>query len=114
MSKTYIKSLRFLPQSYNFSEFEFEGGKAFDLGDDGKSQESMESAVNADTLLVLLLSAFDDRKKVILLYQILREAGYNLNHADCAKTMAITREGYMALLKEIKQRAKKVLNMTFQ
>ncbi len=28
MSKTYIKSLRFLPQSYNFSEFEFEGGKA--------------------------------------------------------------------------------------
>jgi len=56
----------------------------------------------------------DDRQKIILLYQVLREAGYNLNHADCAKTLSITRERYMVLLKDVKKRAGKILQMPLE
>jgi len=112
MPKTYLKTLQFLAQSYNFSEMNYPDGQSFDKSDDGSGADSMASVLQADAYLLHLLIGMNDRDKVILLYQIMREAGYNLNHADCAKTLSITRERYMVLLKNIKKRSAKILQIT--
>lgn len=111
MPKTYLRTLVFLAQSTNWSDMEFPGGEPFDAGDEGKEQDAMLSTMQADAFLLSLLHGFNDRQKIILMYQLLREAGYNLNHADCAKTFNITRERYMVLLKDVKKRAAKILQM---
>jgi hypothetical protein len=108
-------------ESKNFSELPNPAGggtdgvhdrqqnEQFDIGDDNHFIEQIDSNIQADMLLLELLHHLNDRQKIILLYQILREAGYNLNHADCAKTLSLTREHYMFLLKKMKERSAKVL-----
>ncbi len=115
MAKLNYKTI-FIPVSKNFSELTIvtqseEGDEAgeFVVGDDGKAADQVESDMQADAMLLDLLSRFTDRQKIILMYQILRESGYNLNHEDCARTLSLTREHYMTLLKEIKRKAQKII-----
>lgn len=131
MAKTYIKTLRkiqeinivgssqasrnrlpFIPVSHNFSDMKHPDGTEFDAGDEGQEQDQIISQMQADAFLLKLLQSFNDRQKIILMYQLLREAGYNLNHEDCAQTISITRERYMVLLKDVKKRAAKILQMS--
>ena len=111
MSKIYLKTLQYLSQSVNFSEMQFPDGEPFDAGDEGNAQDQMISYMQADAYLLNLLKGMNDRQKIILMYQLLRESGYNLNHSDCAATLNITRERYMVLLKDVKKRAAKILQM---
>lgn len=87
-------------------------GTAFDVGDNGNAADEMFSIIKADAFLLHLLKGMNDRDKIILLYQVLRGVGYNLNHEDCAKTLSITRGRYMVLLKAVKKRAEKILQTT--
>lgn len=112
MAKTYLKTLSYLSTSVNFSDMKYPDGKPFDAGDNGDSQEATYSNIQADIYLLNLLRSLDDRQKIILMFQILRESGYNLNHADCARTLSITRERYMVLLKAVKKRAAKILQFS--
>lgn len=114
MSKRYLRQLMFIPYSQNFSEMQQKDGTEFDAGDDGAGMDAMYSSLQADAALLVLLKGMNDRQKIILMYQVMREAGYNLNHADCAKTLCITRERYMVLLKEVKRRASKILQMPLE
>ena len=102
-----------ITESQNFSDLTVKGEdgeeEPFNIGDQNKAEEEMTSTTQVDILLLHLLFNFTDRQKIILLYQILREAGYNLNHEDCAKTLSITREHYMFLLKGVKSKAKKII-----
>ena len=112
MAKTYIKKLKraiMIAYSENFSEMDFPDGTPFDAGDEGEAADMMYSQVQADALLLSLLSGMNDREKIIMMYQVLRESGYNLNHAECAKTLSISRERYMVVLKGVKKRAAKIL-----
>lgn len=114
MAKTYVKTLRqimMVATSQNFSDMELPDGEQFDAGDNGEAAEMMVSQIQADTLLLSLLRNMNDREKIILMYQILRESGYNLNHEECAKTLNITRERYMVVLKDVKKRAAKILQI---
>lgn len=111
MAKTYLRTLVFLAQSTNFSDMKSPDGSEFDAGDEGGAEDLMLGQMQADAFLLALLGGFNDRQKIILMYQLLREAGYNLNHADCAKTLNITRERYMVLLKDVKKRAAKILQI---
>lgn len=103
-----------MPQSTNWSDMEMPDGEPFDAGDGGEAADMMVSMVQADVYLLSLLRGMSDREKIILMYQILRESGYNLNHADCAKTLNITRERYMVLLKGVKKRAAKILQIPLE
>ena len=100
--------------SRNFSELELPDGEPFDAGDQGEATDMMYSQVQADAYLLSLLRGMNDREKIILMYQILRESGYNLNHAECAKTLNITRERYMVVLKGVKKRAAKILQIPME
>lgn len=108
----------FVAESINFSELNSsntsnldfgEAHEDFDIGDNGKYSEDIFSKIQADILLFNLLCGLDDRQKIILLYQIVRDSGYGLRHEDCAKTLSLTREHYMFLLKGIKEKAKKII-----
>lgn len=114
MPKTYLKtlnSLLFVAQSTNFGELALADGEPFDAGDEGDAQEQILSHMQADAYLLALLKGMNDRQKIILMYQLLRDSGYNLNHEDCAKTLGITRERYMVLLREVKKRSAKILQI---
>lgn len=114
MSKINYKTL-LVPSSKNFSEFTTYNDdnevQHFEASDESSAEEEIISNMQADAMLLALLSSFNDRQKVILVYQILRESGYNLNHEDCAKTLSITREHYMFLLADIKKKAKKIIQL---
>lgn len=112
MTKINYRQIVVIPHSKNFSEIRAvtqEQTVEFDSGDEGQQVEDMLSTLQADALMLQLLYKFNDRQKIIFLYQALREAGYNLNHEDCAKTLSLTREHYMTLLKVVKEKARKVL-----
>lgn len=113
MAKVNYKTLMMIAESVNFSDLgrnqNDETVQEFDAGDNGRADDEIASNMQADSLLLTLLFGFNDRQKVILLYQILREAGYNLNHGDCAKTLSLTREHYMFLVSEVKKKARRVL-----
>lgn len=117
MPKINYKAILVLPEAKPFSDLAVpndEGELEFDVGDNGRDAEQMVSDVHADAVLLEMLYHMDDREKIILMYQILRESGYNLNHGDCAKTLSLTREHYMFLLKNVKKKAGKVLQETRQ
>lgn len=126
MPKINYRALLFLPEARTFTELaaeqvgnrdhtdnkdrdDYRDMEGFDASDNGKAAAQMLSDMQADALMLDLLFKFNDRQKIILLYQVLREAGYNLNHEDCAKTLSLTREHYMFLLKGVKTKARKVL-----
>lgn len=114
MAKTYMRRIHEIleiPTSQNFSDFKYPEGEEFNPGDGSSSEDAMISSAQADAYLLSLLKGMDDRDKIILMYQILRESGYNLNHADCAMTLNITRERYMVILKNVKKRAAKILQI---
>jgi hypothetical protein len=102
-----------LNESKNFGEMGVvtdEGVEHFDLGDNGEQAEGIISALQADFLLLSLLQRLNDRQKVILLYQVLREAGYNLNHEDCARTLSLSRKQYMFYVRKVKERSYKIIH----
>lgn len=109
-----------IPEARTFSQLQAEdqqriGDEAqdsgYDIGDGGKEADKMFGDIQAELLLVGLLEKFSDRDKVIILFQVARGAGYRLTHEDCAQTLSITRERYMVLLKSVKKRAAKILQI---
>ena len=114
MSRRYLRSIPFLPYAVTFTDMERPDGTQFDVGDKNEAVDAMESSLRADAALLHLLRRMNDREKIILMFQVLREAGYNLNHADCAKTLTLTRERYMVLVKGVRKKAGKILQMTIE
>lgn len=119
MNQVKYKPITFIPTSKNISEFpEFKNDngeiETFDIGDESKAVDQVDSNLQADALLLQLLSNMDDRSKIILLYQVLREAGYNLNHDDCAKTLSLSREHYMSLVKVVKNKSVKIIQTSYK
>lgn len=106
-----------IPEARTFSQLgnekmqEDDDDTEFDLGDNGKAAEEIIGSVQAELMLLGLLGKFSDRDKVIILFQVARGAGYHLTHEDCAATLSITRERYMVLLKSVKKRAAKILQI---
>lgn len=112
------RPIHFIPHSTNWSEMEtpndnsFEQSKEFDAGDESQQIDQTLSNLQADQTLFKLLMNLDDRGKIILLYQVLREAGYNLTHQECAKTLNMSRVWYSSETKEVKQKCIKIIQDT--
>lgn len=107
-----------IPEARSFSQLQAEEQQksedqdmGYDVGDGGRAAEEMMGSLNAELLMLGLLEKFSDRDKVIILFQVVRGAGYHLTHEDCAQTLSITRERYMVLLKNVKKRAAKILQI---
>lgn len=125
MQKTYVKSsngksnftveqiedLLSLARSKNFSEYDSlaEDGQ-FDATDNGRAEENMYTVIQTDVLLFNLLLNFSEIQKIIFLYLMMRESGYNLTHEECARTLSMKRESYMTVMRAVKKKAEKFFN----
>jgi len=100
----------FLPKAYPFSDFVFEKDEnQHQFGDEGEQEEKMFSQTNAEMLITKINSSLSDRDKVVFMYLLLRESGYKLTHDECAKTLSVSRQTYMKLVKNVKLRAAKLI-----
>lgn len=111
-----MRSIKYIPESTNFSvytkntpEENNDDDLPFETSDGGTQVEEELSKLNGDQLLINLLTGLDNRDKIVLLYQVLREAGYTLEHEDCAKTLSLSRSGYVILVKNVKRKCMKIL-----
>jgi hypothetical protein len=101
----------FVPKSINFSElkkeqrgdgFTFEVAKELEVSDNGLETELIEKNVEFEELIVQMLFNLEGNERVIFLYQLLREFGYQIDHGSFAKTLKINRQRYMDILGTIR------------
>ena len=98
----------FLPAAYPFSDFDLED-KPEQFGDDSQSERRMYSNITANISVIKILSSLEDQHKIVFMFLLLRESGFNLTHEECAKILSISRQSYMKLAKSVKLKAGKLL-----
>ena len=96
-------SLCFIPTAYPLSEMDLETNQA-DFSDLCKEVRSLEDKLDLERNILEILHNLDDREKIIFLFQILRDDGYNIDHESCANVLHIQREWYMNSLSKVKQK----------
>lgn len=95
----------YVPVSVNFSELESEMEEnevAFEPSDDSLEVKRMEDNLEYEEMIVQILSNFEMREKLIFIYQLLRDGGYQIDHASFAKTLNISRRQYMRILDNVR------------
>lgn len=109
MGKKRLKIARglgdFVPVSVNFSQIksEFEdNGLEFDPGDDGLQKKRLEANLEYEEMIVQILCNLELREKLIFVYQLLRDGGYQIDHGAFAKTVPISRRQYMRALDDVR------------
>ena len=102
-----MKIDKFFPTAYPFSEFVFPDGKQEDFADDKFFGEELFSKIDLELDLISFLKLLNDKQKIIFMFFLLREAGYNFNHAQCASTMQISRSLYLKIFREVKKKSRK-------
>lgn len=100
-------SIPSLPQSKNFSEYTETG--EFDRSDDGLEEDRIFNQIEVEQTILKILTHFNDKQKVVFLYQLVRDSGYDITHEECAKTLSMGRVNYMNFLLEVRKRVKKFL-----
>ncbi len=100
--------LQFIPKPINFSELEkMEDGrdgemKFTEFGDEGLGMEKVEQDIHFEELVVQMLYVLDGNERIIFLYQLLRDYGYQIDHTSFAKTLHLKRSRYMDILSMVR------------
>jgi len=97
----------YIPQTINFSELkkmENSDNQAVeaDWGDEGLQMEKLEVGMEFEELIVQMLYNLKGNERIIFLYQLLREFGYQIDHGSFAKTLKMNRQKYMEILGTIR------------
>ena len=97
-----------IPKTINFSELEQKlninnnPSRKMVYGDEGLFIEKMEEDFNFEQLIVQMLCSIEGDERIIFLYQLLRELGYQIDHGSFAKTLKINRQKYMEILADVR------------
>lgn len=101
--------MHFVPKTINFSELEklekdgeVSQGIETQIGDDGLGIEKVEQDFHLEELIVQMLSALEGNERVIFLYQLLRDYGYQIDHTSFARTLGLKRSRYMDILSTVR------------
>lgn len=105
----------FVPESINFSEFEKpnindEDSVVSQFGDDGLFSEKMEANFEFEELIVQILFSLEGEERIVFLYQLLRDFGYQIDHGSFAKTLFMKRQKYMHVLKNVRRKIMIILD----
>ena len=100
----------YIPQTFNFSDIPHDHGndnrfdelEGFDPGDEGDQLLSVEESVDFEKMVLQVLFNLNQREKIIFLYQMLRDNGFQIDHGSFAQTLSISRVEYMNILKNVK------------
>lgn len=98
----------FIPKTVNFSELEQKFGEDVDVcneyGDDGSFVDKIENDVFLEQLIVQMLYILDGDEKMVFIYQLLRDNGYQIDHGSFARTLHMSRQKYMDLLSGVRMK----------
>lgn len=104
-SRTLTRLQESFPVCKNFSEISTEyeeRHQEFDPGDSDFQTLQMEDNLSYEELIVLILCNLDMREKLVFIYQILRDGGYQIDHNSFAKTIGLSRSQYMRVLESVR------------
>jgi hypothetical protein len=101
--------INFTPVAVSFDdlETEFEDGTlAFSPSDGGLQQKRLEDNIEYEEMVAQILCNLEDREKLIFLYELLRDSGYQIDYAAFAKTLnpPLTLRAYMKALATLRQK----------
>ena len=94
-----------LPISVNFSSLEREleeDSIPFDPSDGGLEEKRLENNLAFEEMIIQLLCNLELREKLIFIFQLLRDNGYQIDHGSFAKTISLSRRQYMRILKDVR------------
>lgn len=98
----------FVPVSVNFSSLEKEFTNQEEIanpGDHGLESSRLENNLAYEELVVQILCNLDAREKLVFIYQLLRDDGYQIDHSSFAKTINLSRSQYMKTLDLVRTKA---------
>lgn len=98
----------FVPVSINFSELEKEldeDSVEFEPGDDCKQMNDMMDKLVYEEAVVTILSNLETREKLVFMFQLLRDGGYQIDHASSAKIVKLSRRQYMRVLDDVRMKS---------
>lgn len=102
-----VKSLNFLPQSVNFSRLS--------EGVEGSFYDQSDEFADVDKELILLkylTNLNSDKERIVLLIEVLRELGYQIDYASVASSLKVGWRWYMRMKKNVKKKAEEISNNT--
>ena len=91
----------FVPVSVNFSQLEKELDDSeidYHPSDGGLEIERIENNMQYEELVVQIFCNLEPREKLIFAFQLLRDGGYQIDHASFAKVVNLSRSQYMRIL----------------
>lgn len=91
----------FVPMSINFSQLEKQaenGELEYEPGDSGLENKRLQDNMQYEEMVVQLLCNLEEREKLIFMFQLLRDNGYQIDHGSLAKVVKLSRRQYMRVL----------------
>lgn len=105
----------FVPISMNFSELEEKYSHPGEMGgepeshynpsDDGLEQKRLEDSIEYEEMIVQILCNLELREKLVFIFQLLRDGGYQIDHGAFAKTIHLSRRQYMRILDDVRMKS---------
>jgi hypothetical protein len=102
--KIRMPSISFIPVSFSMNELMDDNGNEFMLGDGGVEEMNTLGKIDSEVMLLQMIEMFEDRDKIILLVQVLRDCGYDISHDSFAKALHMNRVPYMNRLRDIRKK----------
>jgi len=91
----------FVPMSINFSQLEKQaenGELEYEPGDSGLENKRLQDNMQYEEMVVQLLCNLEEREKLIFMFQLLRDNGYQIDHGSLARVVKLSRRQYMRVL----------------
>ena len=95
----------FIPISVNFSQLEQDmedGTLGYDPGDNGLEKKRLQDNMQYEEMVVQILCNLEEREKLIFVFQLLRNDGYQIDHGSFAKAVSLSRRQYMRVLSTVR------------
>lgn len=101
-----VKQLPFLPTSYNFSTLS-EGTENTFYDDTLDDQREIE--IDKELMLLKYLSNLtSDKERTVLLLEVLREYGYQLDYNSIAKSLGVKLRWFMRIKKNVRTKVQEI------
>lgn len=96
---------KMIPLSINFSQLQKQledGDISYEPSDDGFERKRLEDNLQYEEMVVQILLNLEEREKLIFIFQLLRDNGYQIDHGSFAKITNLSRRQYMRVLDDVR------------
>lgn len=97
----------FVPTSVNFSSLEKEMEEndiEYEPSDDGMQEQRVMDGIVYEEVIVNILCNLETREQLVFIFQLLRDNGYQIDHASFAKVVRLSRRQYMRILEDVRMK----------